>query len=97
MVRIDTFEVNGEQIQGLTIGEKNPNMIMFLLRRGYIMCGYLNLQTAEEDGDTAAVISAPDLATLLDNKVKGMTSKAAALGVEIGMTGREAVRILNQK
>ena len=50
MVKTEILNVNGKLVQGVHInapgGEGHPNMLVMVLPKGYIMCGYLNLGTA---------------------------------------------------
>lgn len=76
-------------------GEGHPNMILVTCRKGYLMCGYLNLAAAEKFGDAAVLVGGADFEAVLSNPIKDATSAAKALGVKEGMTGREAAAILS--
>lgn len=100
MVQIETKIVNGQSLQGVRIqapgGAGHPDMLVLLCEKGYIMCGYLNTETAEKLGDAAAVISGATLDDLLKNPVKAVTPEAAKLGIAEGMSGEEAVARLSE-
>ena len=86
---------NGKTAQGITIALPNVPLVMVLGARGYIMCGYLNMDTAEKMGDRAAVVrGVASLDELLAGKVVACTSHAQAAGVMIGMSGYEALQKL---
>lgn len=99
MVQIEMLHVNGQTVQGVHIhapgGEGHPNMLVILCKQGYIMCGYLNMDTAAAVNDAAAVIGGSCFEEILANPVKAVSAKAAELGVEVGMTGAEAAAKLN--
>ena len=99
MLKIEMLEVAHKPVQGIAIqapgGEGHPNMLVLQCKKGYIMCGYLNMATAEAVGDAAAVVSGADFAALLCNPVKAVSAAAAELGVEVGMTGAQACEKLN--
>lgn len=99
MMNIEMLEVNGQTVQGLRIaapgGEGHPNMIVILCKKGYLMCGYLNAEAADKFGDAAAIVGGACFEETLANPVKAVTAAAAELGVEVGMTGAEAVAKLN--
>lgn len=99
MMQIEMLEVNGQTVEGLRIvspgGEGHPNMIVILCKKGYVMCGYLNMAAAEGFEDAAAVVGGSCFEETLANPVKAVSPKAAALGIEVGMTGAEAVAKLN--
>jgi Uncharacterized conserved protein len=57
------------------------------------MCGYLNVNAAEALGDTAAKIKGvQSFEDMLKAEVVEVTQQAKELGVEPGMTGREALK-----
>ena len=101
MITTTTVNVNGKDVQGVCIaspgGEGHPNMLVLAADKGYIMCGYLNLEAAEKFGDAACVIGGSSFEEQLANPVKAVTTEAAKLGVEIGMTGVEVCEILNRE
>ena len=70
-------------------------MLILLCEKGYIMCGYLNKEAADKFEDAAAVVGGSSFDEILANPVKAVTSKAAELGVEVGMTGLQAAEKLN--
>jgi uncharacterized protein YunC (DUF1805 family) len=59
--------------------------------KGVIGCPYLNAASFEKFGEACAIIPAVDTAGMLDSKVTAVTPKAQALGIEVGMPGREAL------
>lgn len=99
MIQTELLNVNDNAVQGLRVvapgGEGHPNMLLILCRNGYVMCGYLNVAGADAFGDAAAVVGGSCFEETLANPVKAVTAKAAELGVEVGMTGAEAVAKLN--
>ena len=93
MIVIKQLEINGKKIIGLEIKNlgKAP-LIIAKTDKGYVMCGYLNIEVAEKLGDVAAIVSGvSSVEELLEKPVKAVTTKARSLGVEPGMTGREAL------
>ncbi|MGN0363464.1 MAG: DUF1805 domain-containing protein [Bilifractor sp.] len=99
MVTVEELRVKDGNVQGTLIsepgGEGHPNMIIIQAKHGYLMCGYLNMEAAEKFGDAAVLGGGADFSAILKNPVKGMTSAAAKAGVKEGMTGEEAVALLN--
>ena len=99
MIKIEMLEVAQKTVQGIAIeapgGEGHPNMLVLQCKKGYIMCGYLNMDTADAVNDAAAVVSGANFEALLCNPVKAVSKAAAALGIEVGMTGAQAAEKLN--
>ena len=62
--------------------------------RGFLACGYINLQTAEKLNPAAAVVTGVrDFGDMLAAKVVAVSSAAADLGARQGMSGREALAL----
>jgi len=71
-------------------------LILAVGSRGYVMCGYLNMETAEEKGDAAAVvIGVSSFSDLLSAGVVSVSSRAREFGVREGMSGRDALELLS--
>lgn len=68
-----------------------------LTKAGIVGCGIYDLETAEEFGQAIAIAKGTPSKPLvipedlLDAKIVGTTPKAAAMGIQIGDTGRQAV------
>ena len=99
MLKIEMLEVAHKPVQGIAIeapgGEGHPNMLVLQCKNGYVMCGYLNMDTADAVNDAAAVVSGANFEALLCNPVKAVSKAAAELGIEAGMTGAQACEKLN--
>ncbi len=99
MVKTEILNVNGKMVQGVCIsspgGEGHPNMLLIVCSRGYIMCGYLNLEAAGKFGDAACIIGGSSFEEILQGKVKAKSEEAEKMGITLGMTGSEACDILN--
>ena len=100
MVITETLTLKNSEAEGIMViapgGEGHPNMITIVCKKGYMMCGYLNLEAAEGFGDAAVMLSGSDFTQVLYNPIKGMTMAAAEKGVKEGMLGSEAAEILNK-
>ena len=59
--------------------------------RGVIGCGYLDIAAFERFGEVCAIVPAVDTHGMPDAKVTAVTTKAKELGIEVGMSGREAL------
>ena len=99
MVITEIINVNGKAVHGVCIkapgGEGHPDMLVIEGEKGYIMCGYLNIDTATVLNDAACVISGATFEEQLVNPVKAVSPEAEKLGIKIGMTGAEVCDILN--
>ena len=63
--------------------------------KGALGCGYINLAAAEKFGHALAIVSGvADYNDMLAAEVKAVSPSAAALGVTIGMSGKDALKKL---
>ncbi|MGN0709446.1 MAG: DUF1805 domain-containing protein [Anaerovoracaceae bacterium] len=100
MIKVEMLDIEGKKAEAVSISEPggagHPNMLIVLCEKGYVMCGYLNKEASEMFGDAAVVGGGKDIAEMLKNPVKGISTAAAELGVKDGMTGAEAAAVLNR-
>jgi len=94
------------QVAPIKIGEKSatglrvelpdsPPLVAIIGEKGFVMCGFLNMEAAERLKVAAATVSGVNtFEDALQAQVKAATSKAQALGIKPGMKGVEALRIL---
>ena len=93
MFEIDKFVIDGKTFQGMksTLPELPP-LLLIKGEKGFVMCGYLNLEVAERLGAAAAVVSGVNsFSDVLDAEIKATTSKAKKLGVEPGKVIKEVI------
>lgn len=62
--------------------------------KGLAGCTYLNIDTFQRGGEACVILPAADFDSMLDAKVTAATSAAEALGIQVGMPGREALELL---
>ena len=73
-----------------------------ITKAGIVGCGIYNLETPTEFGQAIAIAKGTpanplvEPEDLFDAKIVGCTPQAAALGIEIGITGKEAVELMLQ-
>jgi uncharacterized protein YunC (DUF1805 family) len=71
----------------------NGNLVLLKAKKGYVMCGLLNIETAERLGQAAAMVTSVKTAEDARNaKIKAATTQAKNLGVKEGMSAKEALR-----
>jgi len=73
----------------------SPPLLLVVAERGFVMCGFLNVDVAERLGVAAAMVSGvKSFEDVLDAKVKATTSRAKKLGIEVGMKGDKALKCM---
>jgi uncharacterized protein YunC (DUF1805 family) len=90
---------NGNAI-GISNRWRQGQYCVILTEAGLVGCGIYDLKTAAEFGQAVAIargtpqqpLTEPE--DLFDARIVDATPQARALGVRVGMTGREAVEVL---
>ncbi len=86
------INLEGNILEGYVIPTENTSILLITARHGFLGCGYFSLKTAEKVGDAAVIVSGvKNFEEMLAAKVKGFSPAAAACGVTVKMTGKEAL------
>lgn len=84
--------IDGKKATGIEISLPRAPLVLAHAPDGFVMCGYLNVEAANKLGVAAAMVRGVSTVNdLLAAKVVGVSQAAAGKGVEIGMTGRDAL------
>jgi uncharacterized protein YunC (DUF1805 family) len=94
MINISSVKVDGKVFSGVKIElPESPPLVLIVGEKGFVMCGFLNVEAAEKFNVVAAMVSGvKSFEDVLNAQVKTVTSKAKGLGVEAGMKGSEALK-----
>ena len=97
MINVTTIKIDGKSCTGMRADlPDSPPLLLVIGEKGFIMCGFLNMESAEKLGTAAAVVSGViTFEDVLNGQVKAVTSKAKTLGVEVGMKGTDALKHLS--
>ena len=90
---MDVVRVGDEKFLGVRVElPDSPPLVLIVTDKGFVMCGFLNIEAAEHLGVAAAMVSGvKTFEDVLNAEVKTTTSKAKSLGVQPGMRGAEAL------
>ncbi len=93
MIEIDKFTIGGKSFQGVKSTLPNaPPLLLIKGEKGFVMCGYLNMEAAEKLGAAAAVVSGvKTFEDVLNAEIKAVTSKAKELGLEPGKKVKDVI------
>jgi uncharacterized protein YunC (DUF1805 family) len=93
---VKDFEIKGQKVTGLEVPLPKAPLVLAKAGAGFVMCGYLNIEAAEKMGECAAMVrGVKTIQDLLLAKVAAATSKAREKGVQIDMTGQDALLCLS--
>ncbi|MDH5770944.1 MAG: DUF1805 domain-containing protein [Candidatus Bathyarchaeota archaeon] len=96
MIEINPLKIGGKTAVGLKVDLPNaPPLLVVMGEKGFVMCGFLNMDAAEKLNVTAAMVSGvKSFEDVLEAGVKGVTSEARRMGIEPGMKGKDAIKLL---
>jgi uncharacterized protein YunC (DUF1805 family) len=94
VINVTTVKVDGKPFLGLKVDlPESPPLLLIIAEKGFVMCGFLNIEAAEKLGVAAAMVSGvKTFEDVLNAQVKAVATKAKNLGVEAGMKGSEALK-----
>jgi uncharacterized protein YunC (DUF1805 family) len=80
---------------GIIVDMPNFPLVIVRAKKGYAMCGYLNMAAANKMGDVAGKVSSVrTVEDVLVAKIVEVSDKARELGAKEGMTGREFLNLM---
>ena len=97
MISVMTVKVDGKSCLGLRVDlpECSAPLLLIVAEKGFVMCGFLNVEAAERLGVAAVVVSGvKSFEDVLNAPIKAATSKAKSFGVEVGMKSVEALKYM---
>ena len=93
LFEIEKIEVDGKTFHGMksTLPDVPP-LVLIKGSKGFIMCGYLNIEAAERLGAVAAMVSGvKSFDDVLNAQIKSATTKGKHLGLEPGKIVRDVI------
>lgn len=88
---VEQIELEMGTALGVGVELYTAPLLLIKGKKGFLMCGYLNIKAAEKLGDAAArVTGVGTFEEMLKAEVVEVTEKARGLGIKEGITGREA-------
>lgn len=100
-ITITTVATPTGAAQGLAVGWEGCQFVMIVASKGLVSCGIVDRAVMERFGAAIAIargtpekpLVTPD--DLLSATIQEVTERALAMGVEVGMTGQEALTKLS--
>jgi uncharacterized protein YunC (DUF1805 family) len=89
---IEQIPLKNGVAQGLKFDMPHAPLLVIKAARGFVMCGYLDMAMANRLGDIAAkVTGVKTFEDVLNSKIIEASEEAKKLGIQEGITGREAL------
>ncbi|MCX9073563.1 MAG: DUF1805 domain-containing protein [Candidatus Methanoperedens sp.] len=85
---------NGSAI-GLKMDMEHAPLLVIRAKKGFVMCGYLNIEVANKLGDAAVrVTGVRTFEDVLNAKAVDVSEAAEKLGITAGMNAKEALQMM---
>ncbi len=97
MIEVTPIKIENNTATGLKVElpESPAPLVMIVATKGFVCCGFINMDAAERLGVSAAMVSGvKSFDDVLKAEIKAATTKAQAAGVRVGMKGTEALKRL---
>jgi len=89
------MEFEGKEFTAYSIPTTTTNILIIGAKKGFLGCGYLNVEVANRVNDVCAIVTGVKTPEdMLDAKVVGVSKAASDLGIKEGMPGREALILM---
>lgn len=86
LIELKLIDFKNKRFLGLKINLGKAPLLIIKGEKGYVMCGYLNINVAEKLGDIAVMVTGVNnLDEMINKEIKAVTSKAKELGINIGL------------
>ena len=96
MIEVTPIQVSDKTATGLKVDlpESPAPLLMIIGSKGLVCCGFINMDAAERLSVAAAMVSGvKTFNDVLNAEVKAATTKAQALGVKVGVKGKDALQL----
>ena len=91
----NTIEIDGAVFTGASIKTPNATLLVITGANGLLGCGYLSVATADKLNDALAVVrGVANYDDMLAASVCEVSAAAAKLGITVGMSGRDALKLM---
>jgi len=95
MLKKQTIVFEKGEVIGYSIDLGNAPLLLIQAKKGYVMCGYLNMNTANKLGDIAGkVTGVKTLDEMLNADVIEVSENATLLGLKQGMKIKDFLNVL---
>ncbi|MGC8610312.1 MAG: YunC family protein [Thermoplasmata archaeon] len=94
-MEIEQIKLNNGIALGFRWNLGNAYLLVIKREKGYLMCGYLNIETANKMGDVAGIVTGVStFEDMLEKPVVILSNKAKEIGIMAGIKGREFLEML---
>lgn len=92
-----TLTLDGIDFEAVHVPTAKTNVLLIKAAGGFLGCGYFDVNVANRVGDAAAIVTGvKTVEQMLEAPIVRLSEKAHEAGVREGMTGREALLLLQR-
>ncbi|VVB88142.1 Uncharacterised protein [uncultured archaeon] len=93
---IEQIELGKGCALGLKLNMEHAPLLVIRAKKGFVMCGYLNMDVADKLGDVAVrVTGVKSFKDVLDAKAVDVSEAAKKLGISSGMLVKVVLEIMS--
>lgn len=93
-MKTSDIAINGKKAVGIEIDLPGAPLVLAKGAKGFVMCGYLDLHTADRVNAPAAIVrGVQTVDDLLKAPLVAVSAAATNMGVKPGMSGYEALEL----
>ncbi len=90
---IEQIDLDNGSAIGLKLDMEHAPLLVIRAKKGFVMCGYLNMEVANRLGDAAIrVTGVRSFEDVLNAKAVDVSEAAKKLGITAGMPAKEALK-----
>jgi len=94
-MKTQTISLEKGKATGYSIDLGKAPLLIIQAKKGYVMCGYLNMNAANKIGDVAGkVTGVKTFEDMLNAEVVEVSENATRMGLTQGMNGKDFLNIL---
>jgi len=92
---MDRITIDGVVFEGVRVETPRSVLLMIVAPEGFLGCGWFSTETADKLSEAAAVVTGVrTYDDMLEARVVRRSQAAEEMGVEVGMSGRDALKKL---
>jgi uncharacterized protein YunC (DUF1805 family) len=96
-MQIEIIDLGNSSAIGLKMEMEHAPLLVIRANKGFVMCGYLNMEAANKLGDTAVrVTGVRTFEDVLTAKAVDVSEAAKRLGISTGMPAKEALLLMSE-
>lgn len=89
---VEQIKLENGSALGLKMDMEHAPLLVIRAAKGFVMCGYLNMDVADKLGDAAVrVTGVKSFEDVLNAKAVDVSEAAKKLGITVGMTAKDAL------